>query len=277
MGVDIFKDILSELFDVDTIVNEYVGMLDYKEVFNCQESLQNQIGIDINPILAAVFWVAFYLLALKFAWKCFNTYILGADGNDDAEPVVLVVNFAKAIIISLCFGVLFTYLLNISSEVTGSIMNAMHVPKVDIVEALAHPAEYVLSNLGLRLLLGIYTILAFILQIKFVKNAVELVILRIGVSFSVVGLLDSDGGVFKPYTKKFFQICFSVIVQSGCFKMSAYAVSKASFIWAFALLSMALTAPAFLQEFIMTNQGGGGKLQQALYSYSILRSFTRKA
>lgn len=55
MGVDIFKDILSELFDTDTIVNEYVGMLNYKEVFNCQESLQKQIGIDINPILEAVY------------------------------------------------------------------------------------------------------------------------------------------------------------------------------------------------------------------------------
>lgn len=275
MGADILSNILSELFDIETIVKEYVGMLDYSEVFNCQKSLQKQIGIDINPVLTAIFSIAFYLLCLKFGWKCLNIYILGVDGDEDADPSILVINFVKAIIISLSFGILFTYLLNISSEIADLIIKAMKLPKVDIVKALTNPLINIEVNLGLRMFLGIYTILAIVLRIKFVKNAVELVVLRIGVVFAVVGLLDSDGGVFKPFIKKFFQICFAVIVQVACFTMSAYAVSQGSFIWAFALISMAMTAPAFLQEFIMTNQGGGGKLQSALYSFSIMRSFRK--
>jgi len=277
MGAKILENILDELFNIETIVNEYVSMLDYNEVFNCQQSLQKQIGVNINPVIKLVFAYAFFLLVLKFSWKLFNTYLLGTDGDADADPVVLLTNFIKAVAVSLCFGLLFTYLLHISSEITAKIMSSLKlsVTTMDLVTTLKNPGAAVTMSLSLRMMMGIYAILAIVLRIKFVKNAIELVILRIGLAFSAVGLLDSDGGVFKPYIKKFFQICFAVLIQVACFKMSAYAVTQYSFIWAFALISMAMTAPAFLQEFIMTNPGGGNKFQQALYSFSIMRSFVR--
>lgn len=277
MGAEILKNILDELFNLETIVNEYVSVLDYNEIFNCQQSLQKQIGVNINPVIKLVFQYAFVLLVLKFSWKLFNTYLLGTDGDADADPVVLLTNFIKAVAVSLCFGLLFTYLLNISLEITQKVMSSLNlsVTTMGLVKVLINPKAAVKESLVLRLMMGIYAILAIVLRIKFVKNAIELVILRIGLAFSAVGLLDSDGGVFKPYIKKFFQICFAVLIQVACFKMSAYAVTQYSFIWAFALISMAMTAPAFLQEFIMTNPGGGNKFQQALYSFSIMRSFVR--
>ncbi len=277
MGAEILKNILDELFNLETIVDEYVSVLDYNEIFNCQQSLQKQIGVNINPVIKLVFQYAFVLLVLKFSWKLFNTYLLGTDGDADADPVVLLTNFIKAVAVSLCFGLLFTYLLNISSEIAKKVMSSLNlsVTTMGLVKVLINPKAAVKESLVLRLMMGIYTILAIVLRIKFVKNAIELVILRIGLAFSAVGLLDSDGGVFKPYIKKFFQICFAVLIQVACFKASAYAVTQYSFIWAFALISMAMTAPAFLQEFIMTNPGGGNKFQQALYSFSIMRSFVR--
>lgn len=285
MGAEILSNILDELFNIEAIADEYISMLDYNEVFNCQQSLQKQVGINITPVIKVVFAYAFFLLVLKFSWKLFNTYLLGTDGDADADPVVVFTNFAKAVAVSLCFGLLFTYLLNISSEITQKVMSSLKLPATvnaaDVAAALKDPKSATLvplvlsGTLPLRVMFGIYTILAIVLKIKFVKNAIELVILRIGLAFSAVGLLDSDGGVFKPYIKKFFQICFAVLIQVACFKMSAYALTQYSFIWAFALISMAMTAPAFLQEFIMTNPGGGNKLQQALYSFSIMRSFTR--
>lgn len=277
MGAEILKGILDALLNTDEMVEEYVAILDYSEVFNCQQSLQEQVGVNITPVIKLIFAYAFFFLVLKFGWKLFNTYLLGTDGDADVDPIVVLTNFIKAVAVSLCFGLLFTYLLNISSEITKKIMSSLKlsVTTMDLATALKNPGAAVTMSLGLRMMMGIYVILSIVLRIKFVKNAIELVILRIGLAFSAVGLLDSDGGVFKPYSKKFFQICFTVLIQVACYKVSAYAVTQASFIWAFAFISMAMTAPAFLQEFIMTNPGGGNKLQQALYSFSIIRSFTR--
>lgn len=274
MGADILYDILSEVFfsGQDELVNTYIGTLDYKEVFNCEATFLKQVGVDITPILSVIFGYAFYMLCLKFVWKGLNTYILGLDGDEDADPFVLILNFGKALIISLAFGLLFTYLLNIAGDVTDKIMAAAKLKDVD----LAWTIKNSFTNLGTSILLSIYLILTFVLQVLFVGNAIQLVYLRMGISFSTIGLLDSDGGSFKPYVKKFFQICFTVVVQVLSFKLSAYAVTQLSFVWAFALLMMAIKAPAFLQEFIMVNQSGGGKLQSALYSYSILRSFRKR-
>lgn len=272
MGTDMLYDILSNVFfsGQDNLVETYIGMLDYKEVFNCEASFLKQVGVDITPILSVVFGYAFYMLCLKFVWKGLNTHILGLDGDEDADPSILIMNFVKAIIISLSFGLLFTYILDIASEITDVVVAAAKLKEVDLAETIKN----LFVNLGTSILLSIYLILTLVLQVKFVQNAVQLVFLRIGIAFSAIGLLDSDGGSFKPYMKKFFQICFAVLVQVLAFKMSAYAVTQLSFIWAFALLMMALSAPAFLQEFIMTNQSSG-KLQSALYTFSIMRSFRK--
>lgn len=279
MGVDILTSILSKFVDEvrEGVAGYFLDVLDFSTVFNCEAVFQKKVGVDITPISNVVFSFAFYLLALKFVTKLFNTYILGADGNDDAEPIVHVVNMGKAIFVSLAFGLLFSKMMVIGNEIANKILNAIKMKPAEFDSVI--DAWYASTGLGLMILLMliVFIIMSIVLAITFTLNAIQLIILRVGISFSAIGLLDSDEGVFKPYTKKFFQICFAAITQLVCYKLSIYALSKFSYLWAFTLLTMALKAPAFLQEFIMTNQGGGGKLQQALYSYSILRSFTRKA
>lgn len=278
MGSEVLEGILEELFDTNSILDEYMNMLDYHTIFNCLGEFKSQLGVDVEPVAGIIFAYAFYLLMLKMVWKCFNIYILNVDGDDSISPLTMVTNFAKAIVVSLSFGLLFSYMCNIGNEITGKILGKINVKVMTYSKSISllKAMETIQYNLTLRLILGVFTILALILSVKFIVSAIQLVFLRVGIAFATVGLLDSDQGVFKPYIKKFFQIIFAVVVQVACFRCSLYAVSKASFIWAFALISMAMTAPAFLQEFIMTNQGGGGKIQQALYSFSIMRSFARR-
>lgn len=277
MGVDILSDLLNNILykDKNLIINDYVDILNFDTVFQCQDMINKYVGIDVEPLISLIFTYAFYLLILKFVWKCFNTYLLGIDGDEEMDPFVYIINFIKAIVISLSFGMLFQYVLQIASELTRKILNALKL-KDAISITLTDPL-----NLGLIICMGIYTILAIVLSIMFVKSAIQLMILRIGISFAAVGILDSDGGAFKPYIKKFMQICFAVMIQVACFKISAISIASAfknpiSFIWAFSFISMALSAPAFLQEFIMTNPGNAGKIQQAIYSVSILRSMGGK-
>lgn len=277
MGVEIFLAIIEKLVNDarEGVSSYFLDVLDFSTVFNCEVVFQEKVGVDIAPICNVVYSYAFYLLALKIVWKLFNTYILGADGDEDRETVVHIVNLGKAVFISLAFGLLFSYMMSIGNEIATKIMEAIKMKPLlleDVLDVLR------VDTMGLMflLMLIVYIIMSVVLAVTFSLNAIQLIILRVGISFSAIGLLDSDGGVFKPYIKKFFQICLAVIIQLVCYKLSIYSLSQASLIWAITFLTMAIKAPAWLSEFIMTNPSGGGKLQQALYSFSILRSF-RKA
>lgn len=277
MGVKLLTDILLSLVNEfrESVAEFFLSFIDFSTVFNCVETFQDEVGVDISPVVNTVFLYAFYLLALKFVWKLFDTYILGANGNDDAEPIVFIVNLGKAIFISLAFGLLFSKLMSVSSKIATDILASIKMKPLEadnILEAIILEEQ---TSLMALLMLIVYVIMSIVLAITFIQNAIQLVVLRVGISFSVVGLLDSDGGVFKPYMKKFFQICWAAILQVIFYKLSMYALSQFSWLWAFSLLLMAIKAPAWLSEFILTNPGGGGKLQQALYSFSIIRSFKK--
>lgn len=273
MSVEFLKDIILDLINGSTADNVLLT-LDYTTVFNCVDAIKEEVGLDITPTVKVVFSWAVWLLILKFVWKGFDTYLLGLDGDEDADPMKLLFQFVKAIVISLSFGLLFDYFTDIASSLTNAMMTAMKMQPMEFTSVLDAICKS-LQSLFALIMVAVYIILAIVLNVMFIKSSIELVILRVGIAFSTVGLMDSDGGVFKPYVKKFFQIAWAVAIRVICFKLSLFALSQFSFFWAFAFISMAMTAPQFLQEFIMVNQGGGGKLQQALYSFSILRSFRR--
>lgn len=279
MGIEVLKEILRdfnnnliEMFDPQSNANIFLEQLDYNNTFGCINSFTNVLGFNINSVLKVVWIYALWLLILKLAWKCFDNYMLGATGDDESDPMLLLVNFVKAIVCSCAFGLLFDSMVSIASEFTGKIMNVINFEETSVRNAL----ELTADTLFAMIIVTVFGICVIILNIKFLVNGIELLTLRVGIAFSTMGLLDSDGGVFKPYTKKFFQICFTVLLQSVCFKCSILTTVNGHQLYGIAFLVMALKAPAFLQEFIMISPGGGGKLQQALYSFSILRSF-RKA
>ncbi len=275
---DIFMNIIEGLinfFDPKSNANVFLEQLDYNNTFGCMNSFINVLGFNVNSVLKVVWVYALWLLILKLIWKYFDNYMLGSTGDDESDPIILLVNFVKAIVCSCAFGLLFDSMVSIASEITGKIMSVIGFKEASVNTAL-DVLKATAGNLFAMIMVAVFGICVIILNIKFLVNGIELLTLRVGIAFSTIGLLDSDGGVFKPYTKKFFQICFTVLLQSVCFKCSILTTVNGHQLYGIAFLVMALKAPAFLQEFIMTNPGGGGKLQQALYSYSILRSF-RKA
>lgn len=281
MGENILQNILTsifigmiELFDAKSNADFYSEQLDYNNTFGCMNSFTNVLGFDINSILNVVWIYALWFLILKLVWKCFDNYLLGSTGDDESDPMILLVNFVKAIVCSCAFGLLFNSMVTIASEITGKIMSVINFKEASVITVF-YVIKETADNLFMTILLFVYGICVIVLNIKFLVNGIELLILRVGIAFSTMGLLDSDGGVFKPYIKKFFQICFTVLLQSVCFRCSILAMANMHLLYGLAFLVMALKAPTFLQEFIMTNPGGGGKFQQALYSYSILRSFRR--
>lgn len=256
------------------IITAITDILDVSNVFQCQPIIEEWFGVDLNPIIHAVFMVAYWLLVLKFVWKGFDIYMLGGTGDEDSDPMVLFINFIKALVISLCFGVIFEAFMNIAFDFFSRIKEQL-VVQVDLPSTIGELLQLYLTSLVMLMMLIVYLIMAIVLTVQFMKHTLELVILRIGISFAASGLLDSDQGVFKPYIKKFFQVTWTILLQAICFRLSLMALANANLLPAIMALTMAFTAPQFLSEFIMANQGGSGKLQQAIYSISILKSFAR--
>ena len=281
MGLEILKEILSDLVNscINSDIDYITELLAADNVFNCHLTIKDLFGVDILPVINSIFAIAYWFLLLKFAWKAFNIYTLGVDGDEDSDPMVLVTNLLKALAISVGFGVLFETCMNIASQILSAIIGSLSANvSIDQI-GWAILLSKVLGSGPLSLLLlifaTIYIILIIIINIALMIYEIQLVILRCGICFASAGLLDSDQGIFKPYIKKFFQISWSIILQVVCFKLSLLGLVNQNLLAAIIAMGMAIKAPQFLSEFIMTNQGGGGKLQQALYSFSIMRSFAR--
>ena len=90
-------------------------------------------------------------------------------------------------------------------------------------------------------------------------------ILRLGIPFATIGLLNSDGGAFNGYIKKFISNAFTIIVQLMLMQFSIILLNKYHFVLALSTSTIALRTPHMLQEF-MQKAGGGctsGKIATA--------------
>lgn len=81
-------------------------------------------------------------------------------------------------------------------------------------------------------------------------------ILRLGIPFASIGLLNSDGGAFNGYIKKFMTNAFTVIVQLLLMQLAIILMNKGSFVLSLSASSIALRTPHMLQEFMQTAGGG---------------------
>lgn len=270
----IFNALITNFLTSVGIIDLISSIVDTGNVFSPESTFNSFYNVNIDEVTAAVFKIGYWFLILKFVWKGFNIYMLGVDGDEDSDPMILFFNFVKAIVISLGFGVLFSTFMLIAKNISDGILSAFHY-ECDFTMSIQSLAEICGAGLFLSIMCLVYIIMVIVLTLKFMKNAIELAILRIGICFAVSGLIDSDQGVYKPYIKKFFQISWTVILQVACFKLSVYALAGADIIPSIVAMAMALSAPAFLSEFIMTNQSHG-KLQQAIFSINMLRSIAKK-
>ena len=62
-----------------------------------------QAKIDFNAIYQVVFNFATYLLVIVFIAKAIKTYFMIREGDNEQNPVQLVIGMLKAVIIMICF------------------------------------------------------------------------------------------------------------------------------------------------------------------------------
>ena len=266
--------ILGSQFIVDAMLNSLIPMAFYAE--NYMATAIGGSTIDFSGLYNLFFGFGVSLIVLKFLKKGFDVYIGWSDGDPDLDPLSLVTNFLRAMVVALCFPILYDALITVTSEmidqtitVIGQLTNQQSV--IDII-------VNIISNSIFMALAGLILIIVYlILWVQFMMRGVEMMVMRVGIPIACTGLIDSDKGVFAPYMKKFFMNAATVLIQITLVKLSLTVLIMGNCFYALAIVFVAMRTPKFLQEFLLNAGGTGGSVVNTIYHTSRLYQMAKSA
>ena len=85
-----------------------------------------QYKINFNDIYKVVVDYAIYLLVIVFIVKAIKIYFLLKDGDNEQNPIQLVIGMLKAIIVMICFKEIYTIGVGVVGEFLNSILNKIY-------------------------------------------------------------------------------------------------------------------------------------------------------
>ena len=269
---------------LSNLINEALGHADTAlgniadVAINSENYMKSSLGLDFSKVYTIILSYAIYLIVLKYIKKGFDVYVLWDEGDADMDPFIMFTSLCKSIIIAASFDTIYIYISDIALDIIDTVLNSFNTADIDLTATgLIKAAVSAFLNNGIFMVIIalIYLIMYIYLWIQFIKRGLELFILKKGIPFACIGMIDSDGGVFKPYCKKIIQELFTVFIQIILLKMSLIIMINGHFFWGIAAMSYSIKTPQFLQEFIMMNQGGGisTKVSQTAYMANMLRNF----
>lgn len=243
------NSLLSDLMPIALHAEKYmdtlIGTNGFTEVFNIF------LGLGIS------------LIVLKFLKKGFEQYILWTEGDADADPLVFLTEFFKALAIAVSFPTLYLWLTTIIEDLTDQIVNLISDGmKTDFTAIITGIKS---AGLFTAIISLIFFICFFLLYLQFLMRGMEILILRIGLPIACVGILDSDNGVFRTYIQKFFQSTLAVMVQIVLTKVGVALMLNTHVFWGIAALMLAIKTPKFLQEFIILSGGQSSGVMGTIY------------
>ncbi|WIV11160.1 conjugal transfer protein TrbL family protein [Proteiniborus sp. MB09-C3] len=221
-----------------------------------EEEISN-LGTNGFDILFDIFFgYGVSLIILKFLKKGFETYILWTDGDPDADPIILLANFFRAMAIAISFPIVYDIFAEITEKASTEVMTTIGLNINTSFTAIANN----IGTLGFfpAIAVLVFFIIFIFLYIQFITRGLEILILRIGVPLACTGLMDADKGVFRTYIQKFLQSFFTVLIQVVLAKLGLVIMLNGHVFFGIACLLLALRTPRFLQEFLIVSSGGGG-------------------
>lgn len=236
------------------------------------EDLMASKGTVITPdfverVYQYVYTFAAALVVLKFLYKGFTIYILWRDGDADSSPQDMLIGAIQAAVVMVAFPFLYNYMANITQEFADGLMAFLGF-SIDNGVGLEALVESVLVSIVEGVVMLIYLILFAVMYIKLIQRGFELLILRLGVPFACIGMIDSDYGVWKSYIQVFFKTLFTSVIQIFLLSMSMLLVSVGHIIIGIAVIGAAFSAPNIMQQF-MVPSGRGGGIGSKIYTTSM--------
>lgn len=270
--LDLITEMITEMINsvLSFLENPYTTIGDL--VFHADKYMAKTLGATgMESLSKYILYTGYSLIIIKFLIKGFNQYILQQEGDADAAPSGLFERFVKAIIISVSFSQIYEWGTEIGMDIiTQAIDKIAGVKDANLSEVIIK--TIVSQGFFLVIIALVFIIMYILLYLQLIRRGLEMLILRIGVSWACIGIIDSDEEVFKTYIKKFFQNFLTVLIQLILLKFGIALLFHSQNLWAIASMSLALGTPKFLQEFMIVSRGEGGSLNKAYYAGNMARS-----
>ena len=221
-----------------------------RELNNIQ--VQGGNKIDFNGIYQVVFNYACFILVIVFIAKLIKIYFLQNDGDAEKNPIHLIVGMLKAVIIMICCKEIYDIFVGITSSFLNSILGAMPVKSVSLSEALSgNIAGGIFTAVACLVLL----ITWLVLICQFIMKGIEMLLMRMGIPFASIGLLNSDGGVFPEYVRGFLMTAFTLVVQLALMNLSILVTINGHLIYAIAIAMISVNTPMILSKYLVRPNG----------------------
>ena len=204
--------------------------------------------IDFNEIYQIVFNYATYVLVIVFIAKAIKTYFLMREGDNEQNPMQLVIGMLKAVIVVICFKEIYSIGVGIVGEFLNSILDVMSIKGTNLATARSNNIQG-----------GIFTAIAclvllicwLLLICQFIMKGIELLVMRIGIPFASIGLLNSDEGVFPDYIRSFVMTAFTVVVQLALLNLSIVTLLTNKLIYGIAIAVVAVNTPTIMCKYMI--------------------------
>jgi len=192
------------------------------------------------------------LVCQKFLAKGFKIYILWRDGDADSSIQDMLIGIAQAAVVMAGFP----YLYDLMTDVTKALSNGI-MSEFGLAGASAGQLFQLYTSTGMLfelIIILIYAIMVFVLYVMLIKRGVELMVLRLGVPFAALGLVDSDLGVFKGYMQTLVKTLLTSIIQITLLSLSIRIMTNfgvVNLICGMAVISTAFSTPTLMQNLLI--------------------------
>lgn len=236
---------------LNSIFNSMLNLVFFIErelMYIPQGAILAQAKVDFNAIYQVVFNFATYLLVIVFIAKAIKTYFMMREGDNEQNPVQLVIGMLKAVIVMICFKEIYTIGVGIVGEFLNSILNVMPIQNTNLAEALSSNIQGGIFTAVACLVLLICWLL---LICQFIMKGIELLVMRIGIPFASIGLLNSDGGVFPDYVRSFLMTAFTLVIQLALLNVSIITLLTNKLIYGIAIAVVAVNTPMIMSKYMI--------------------------
>ena len=239
----------------------------FKSMLNLVFFMERELGnlklangnyINFNSIYETIFNYAIFLLVIVFIVKAINTYFMMREGDSEQNPLQLCIGMLKAVIVMICFKEIYYIFVGIVQEFLNSILNTMQIQGTNLSEILlGSMAGGIFTAIACLVLLIVWLILIC----QFIMKGIEILVMRLGIPFATIGLLNSDQGVFPEYIRGFLMTAFTLVVQLSLLNLSILTLVNGHLIYGIAIAIVSVNTPMILNKYMI--RPGGSILNSA--------------
>lgn len=208
--------------------------------------------VDFNSIYKIVVDYATYLLVIVFIVKAIKIYFMMRDGDNEQNPIHLVIGMLKAVIVMICFKEIYSIGVGIVSSFLNSILNVINIDSMNLAEALSNNIQGGIFTAVACLVLLICWLL---LICQFIMKGIELLVMRIAIPFATIGLLNNDDGVFPDYIRSLIMTAFTLVIQLSLLNISIVTLMTNKLIYGIGIAVVAVNTPMIMGRYMVKPSG----------------------